>query len=393
VLSKKDALIAQINSPAHLAAKQLMYDRERRVSARIDTRLEELRQLLNETQLPEELRIRALIEEKQLKLLTVQKKVRHRIAAELRYEMQLAGADDPALYRRSSKKHTKQTVSKSERQKEREEQVHVVRRGLSDVVCSHTSLLTAILSPAGCRDFAQRKQQRQKEFCAAVVNHAKVFREFHSGTQQKWKKVSRAVVTYHTNLQKRRQALEEKNERDRLRALKDNNIDEYMRLLNETKSARVRLLLEQTEKYLKSIEDLVTKHQQDEAEEERREKEAAQNPPAEEEGKGKEKEGMEGDENAAQTEGGKAEGEVESSGASKVVKKTYYTVVHRVEEEIQRQPEMLVGGQLKPYQMLGLNWLVSLYNNHLNGILADEMGLGKTIQVSFIRSPPSSSLP
>ena len=31
-------------------------------------------------------------------------------------------------------------------------------------------------------------------------------------------------------------------------------------------------------------------------------------------------------------------------------------------------------------QMLGLEWLVSLYNNNLNGILADEMGLGKTIQ-------------
>lgn len=30
--------------------------------------------------------------------------------------------------------------------------------------------------------------------------------------------------------------------------------------------------------------------------------------------------------------------------------------------------------------MQGLEWLVSLYNNNLNGILADEMGLGKTIQ-------------
>uniref|UniRef100_A0A8B9Z6M5 Helicase ATP-binding domain-containing protein n=1 Tax=Buteo japonicus TaxID=224669 RepID=A0A8B9Z6M5_9AVES len=28
----------------------------------------------------------------------------------------------------------------------------------------------------------------------------------------------------------------------------------------------------------------------------------------------------------------------------------------------------------------GLEWMVSLYNNNLNGILADEMGLGKTIQ-------------
>jgi SNF2 family DNA or RNA helicase len=41
---------------------------------------------------------------------------------------------------------------------------------------------------------------------------------------------------------------------------------------------------------------------------------------------------------------------------------------------------MLVGGDLKEYQLAGLQWLVSLYNNNLNGILADEMGLGKTIQ-------------
>ena len=31
-------------------------------------------------------------------------------------------------------------------------------------------------------------------------------------------------------------------------------------------------------------------------------------------------------------------------------------------------------------QVKGLEWLVSLYNNNLNGIVADEMGLGKTIQ-------------
>jgi SNF2 family DNA or RNA helicase len=31
-------------------------------------------------------------------------------------------------------------------------------------------------------------------------------------------------------------------------------------------------------------------------------------------------------------------------------------------------------------QLKGLEWLVSLWNNNLNGILADEMGLGKTIQ-------------
>ena len=35
------------------------------------------------------------------------------------------------------------------------------------------------------------------------------------------------------------------------------------------------------------------------------------------------------------------------------------------------------GAALRPYQLVGLQWLVSLYDNRLNGILADEMGLGK----------------
>lgn len=43
------------------------------------------------------------------------------------------------------------------------------------------------------------------------------------------------------------------------------------------------------------------------------------------------------------------------------------------------QPEMLQA-QLKEYQLKGLNWLVNLYEQGINGILADEMGLGKTVQ-------------
>jgi SNF2 family DNA or RNA helicase len=58
----------------------------------------------------------------------------------------------------------------------------------------------------------------------------------------------------------------------------------------------------------------------------------------------------------------------------------FYTSAHQVKERVYKQASILVGGTLKPYQVAGLEWLVSLYNNNLNGILADEMGLGKTIQ-------------
>lgn len=44
------------------------------------------------------------------------------------------------------------------------------------------------------------------------------------------------------------------------------------------------------------------------------------------------------------------------------------------------RPPFLLRGTLRPYQQMGMEWLISLYNNQVNGILADEMGLGKTIQ-------------
>jgi hypothetical protein len=41
----------------------------------------------------------------------------------------------------------------------------------------------------------------------------------------------------------------------------------------------------------------------------------------------------------------------------------------------------LTGAIMRNYQIDGVQWLISLYENGLNGILGDEMGLGKTIQV------------
>ena len=46
-----------------------------------------------------------------------------------------------------------------------------------------------------------------------------------------------------------------------------------------------------------------------------------------------------------------------------------------------QQPELVTGGNMRKYQLEGLEWLKSLWMNGLCGILADEMGLGKTVQV------------
>ena len=51
-----------------------------------------------------------------------------------------------------------------------------------------------------------------------------------------------------------------------------------------------------------------------------------------------------------------------------------------IQTYLYKQPSNIINGQLKNYQLTGLNWLISLYELGLSGILADEMGLGKTIQ-------------
>ncbi|KAJ3072793.1 hypothetical protein HDU98_002872 [Podochytrium sp. JEL0797] len=51
----------------------------------------------------------------------------------------------------------------------------------------------------------------------------------------------------------------------------------------------------------------------------------------------------------------------------------------------QRQPSLVTGCVMREYQILGMEWLISLWEQGLNGILADEMGLGKTLQtIAFL---------
>jgi len=50
-----------------------------------------------------------------------------------------------------------------------------------------------------------------------------------------------------------------------------------------------------------------------------------------------------------------------------------------------RESPHFIQGQMRDYQVAGLNWLISLHENGISGILADEMGLGKTLQtISFL---------
>lgn len=54
-------------------------------------------------------------------------------------------------------------------------------------------------------------------------------------------------------------------------------------------------------------------------------------------------------------------------------------------ENLEHPQPAIFKGNLKGYQLKGMNWLANLYDQGISGILADEMGLGKTVQsIAFL---------
>ena len=51
------------------------------------------------------------------------------------------------------------------------------------------------------------------------------------------------------------------------------------------------------------------------------------------------------------------------------------SIAHAIHETVTEQASIMVNGRLKEYQVKGLEWLVSLYNNNLNGMHAAALFL------------------
>ncbi|XP_019419313.1 PREDICTED: ISWI chromatin-remodeling complex ATPase CHR11-like [Lupinus angustifolius] len=71
--------------------------------------------------------------------------------------------------------------------------------------------------------------------------------------------------------------------------------------------------------------------------------------------------------------------------ASKVTEEEEDEEYLKEEDDVANNTRLLtqpscIQGKMRDYQLAGLNWLIRLYENGINGILADEMGLGKTLQ-------------
>ncbi|XP_020704454.1 uncharacterized protein LOC110115531 isoform X2 [Dendrobium catenatum] len=210
----------------------------------------------------------------------------------------------------------------------------------------------------------KRIRERQKEFFAEIEAHREKLEDYFKVKRERWKGFNKYVKEFHKRKERIYREKIDRIQREKINLLKNNDVEGYLRMVQDAKSDRVRQLLKETEKYLQK---LGSRLKEAKGMSRRFEMEVEDCRPAD----------------VDEKEIAAIDNEDESDQAQHYLESNekYYMLAHSIKESINEQPSSLVGGKLREYQMNGLRWLVSLYNNHLNGILADEMGLGKTVQV------------
>lgn len=330
--------------PAGLDAHQILGERERYLEARIQQRIRELEslpstlgdgafettQMKNEDEEDVNLglkalihpnptthgKLRAVIELKSLRVLDKQRALRALVAERLNHGTMLP-------LNRIDFRRTRKPTLRDARATEQAERRQRVDRELR----------------------AKHKHVEQLEI---ICNHAREMLVANRGAQDRITRLNRAVLSFHVHTEKEEQKRVERISKERLKALKADDEEAYLKLIDTAKDTRITHLLRQTDAYLDSLAQAVVAQQNEH--------------------------GLPDTSGFEQEEGPTSEAtfgaQVQRDETEKV---DYYAVAHKISERVTKQPALLIGGTLKEYQLKGLQWMVSLYNNRLNGILADEM--------------------
>lgn len=372
-----------------------------RIAARIAYRIEELSTL--PTNMSEDLRIRAEIELRCLRELNFQRQLRAEVLACTRRATTLETAVNIKAYKRTKGQGLREARATEKLEKQKKVEAD------------------------------RKKRQRHQEYLSTVLQNCKELKEYHRNNMVKIARLNKAVLNYHANAEREQKKEQERIEKERMRRLIAEDEEGYRKLIDQKKDKRLALLLSQTDEYIGKLTEMVKQHKMEQTRKQEAEQKAHK----------KKRSDLDEDDNSqmsdlhvtvVETATGKQlkgedaplasqlnvwleshpgwemvdeseEEDFEEDDDSKKVKEeddtkeiilkakaeddeyknpseehTYYSIAHTVHESITEQASIMVNGKLKEYQIKGLEWLVSLFNNNLNGILADEMGLGKTIQ-------------
>ncbi|XP_061354403.1 probable ATP-dependent DNA helicase CHR12 isoform X3 [Gastrolobium bilobum] len=216
-------------------------------------------------------------------------------------------------------------------------------------------------------------ETRKRRFFAEILNAVREFQLQIQASLKRRKQRNDGVQAWHGRQRQRAT----RAEKLRFQALKADDQEAYMQMVKESKNERLTILLEETNKLLVNLGAAVQRQKDlkqsdgieplEDSVAELSESVALKNEIFKESPLEEDVELIDSDHNGDTSD--LLEGQ-----------RQYNSAIHSIQEKVTEQPSSLQGGELRPYQLEGLQWMLSLFNNNLNGILADEMGLGKTIQ-------------
>lgn len=303
--------------PNAVNVDDIVNTREALILVRVNERMQALRKDLDSASNDDEKEL-LLAELTQLELLGYQKEVRGLILSQLWFSKSLLPNSHPNFLAKFADLSVENVIATEE----------LYKQQLNSIV--------------------QAQNRKHQETVYKILSFNSSKREKLTARKEKNDRLAIKINSFHSQTAKEEQKKLEKMAKQRLQALRLNDEEAYLKLLDHTKDTRITHLLNQTNQFLDSLAQAVQTQQR-----ESQRNATSSNRPVED------------------------EAPLDEEKREKV---DYYQIAHRIKEEVTQQPSILIGGTLKEYQLKGLQWMVSLFNNHLNGILADEMGLGKTIQ-------------
>ncbi|KAB0802651.1 hypothetical protein PPYR_04837 [Photinus pyralis] len=409
----KQNRVTSIPKPVGIDPLIVLQERENRVAARIAARMEQLANL--PTNMPDDLRIKAQIELRALRCLNFQRQLRSEIVACTRRDTTLETAVNVKAYKRTKRQGLREARATEKLEKQQKLDAERKRRQ------KHQEFLTCVLQHGkDFKEFHRNNQAKLARINKAVMNH-------HANAEREQKKEQERI-------EKERMRRLMAEDEEGYRKLIDQKKDKRLAFLLSQTDEYISNLTEMVKQH--KLEQRRKQQEEEKRKRRRKKKQSAEgNMDADDDGsQGSDKpvtvietssgkvlsgdeapmlsqlhqwleahpgwevadtddEDSEDDQEDLRSSGGNQKTEEEK--AKEVIKKakceddeykngkeeqTYYSIAHTVHEMVTEQASIMVNGQLKEYQTKGLEWLVSLFNNNLNGILADEMGLGKTIQ-------------
>ena len=181
----------------------------------------------------DDVRMKAEIELRALRLLNFQRQLRSEVVACTRRDTTLETAINVKAYKRTK------------------------RQGLRE------ARATEKLEKQQRLEAERKRRQKHQDYLNAVLAHEREFKAFHKNNQAKIQKLNKAVLNWHANAEREQKKEQERREKERMRVLMAEDEEGYRKLIDQKKDKRLAFLLSQTDEYINQLTDMVRAHKKD----------------------------------------------------------------------------------------------------------------------------------